>query len=83
MFEVVGEPRRLGRVVLTADADRYIGLDSRLVAVHAHKNFQPVGKRIDERMHRIVRDGVEIVGVGRGGPGNHQGCSDDKHTADK
>ena len=61
VFEIVGQTRRLGRVVLAAHLHGDVGLDAGSFAVDAHVDLQPVREGVDAGVQRIARDGFVLV----------------------
>ncbi len=67
MLKVVGESRRLLRVVLAADLDGDVGLHSRSLLVDGHVDLQPVVQGVDLGLHGIPLDSFVLVLRARSG----------------
>ena len=75
MLQVVGQARRLGRVVLRARAHGDIGLNTRLVLIDRKIHLQSVVKRVDASLRQIALDGLVLVVFSLSGhPEREQAC---------
>ena len=76
VLEVVGEAGGLRRVVLAADADGDVGLDTGLLLVDGHEYLEPVGESVDFGVERVVFYGLVFVAGNQGdechGKGNQK-----------
>ena len=65
MLQVVCQACSFGRIIARSRADYNVGLQSRLLFVDTHVDFQAVVKGVDARLHRVTFDGREVVVFGR------------------
>ncbi len=77
MLKVMGQTRRLVRIVLRANPDRNISLQARGFFIDGHVDFQPVVERINLRLQRIALHCLIFVFRARA---KHEQCKDRRKT---